>query len=164
LVLAASALARQLKGGRGGMVAIFETRDDEGFTVSTDPARLDMALIHRTLATESYWAEGRPFETVARSFAHSCPFGIYAPDGTLVGWARVVTDYSTYAYLADVYVLASHRGRGLSKFLMGAIMAHPELQGLRRWSLNTRDAHGLYAQFGFTALADPSNAMEKRGV
>ncbi|HLZ67080.1 MAG TPA: GNAT family N-acetyltransferase [Aliidongia sp.] len=143
------------------MIELFEmTRD--GFTVSTDPARLDMDLIHRTLATESYWAEGRPFDKVARSFAHSLPFGVYAPDGALVGWARVITDYATYAYISDVWVLAAHRGRGLSKFLIAAIVGHPELQGLRRWSLNTHDAHGLYRQFGFTEIAEPEKAMERR--
>jgi GNAT superfamily N-acetyltransferase len=143
------------------MFELFESTRD-GFTVSTDPARLDMDLIHRMLSTESYWAQGRAFEAVARSFAHSLPFGVYAPDGALVGWARVVTDYSTYAYLSDVWVLAAHRGRGLSKFLVGAILAHPELQGLRRWGLNTRDAHGLYEQFGFTPIAEPERAMERR--
>lgn len=143
------------------MIPVFElTRD--GFTISTDPARLDLELIHRTLSTESYWAAGRSFDKIARAFAHSLPFGIYAPDGMLVGWARVVTDYATFAYLADVWVLASHRGQGLSKFLVGTIMAHPDLQDLRRWTLFTRDAQGLYGQFGFTAIAEPEKAMERR--
>jgi GNAT superfamily N-acetyltransferase len=136
------------------------TRD--GFTISTDRARLDMALVHRELSTKSYWAEGRSFEQIARAFAHSLPFGLYAPDGALVGWARVVSDFATFAYIADVWVLESRRGHGLSKFLVAAMLAHPDLQGLRRWSLNTRDAHGLYAQFGFTALAEPEKAMERR--
>ena len=143
------------------MFALFEATRD-GFTISTDPARLDMDLIHRTLSTDSYWAKGRTFDRVARAFEHSLPFGIYAPDGALVGWARVVTDFATYAYLSDVWVLTSHRGRGLSKFLVGTIMAHPELRDLRRWSLNTSDAHGLYEQFGFTRIAQPERAMEWR--
>lgn len=143
------------------MIALFETSRD-GFTVSTDPARLDMDLIHRTLSTESYWARGRSFDQVARAFAHSLPFGVYAPDGALVGWARVVSDFATFAYLSDVWVQATHRGQGLSKFLMGTIMAHPELQDLRRWSLHTSDAHGLYEQFGFTRIAEPERVMERR--
>jgi GNAT superfamily N-acetyltransferase len=143
------------------MVEIFETSRD-GFTVSTDPARLDMDLIHRTLSAESYWAAGRSFDQVARAFAHSLPFGLYAPDGAPAGWARVVTDHATFAYLADVWVLAAHRGRGLSKFLVGAMFEHPDLQDLRRWTLFTRDAHGLYAQFGFTPIAEPEKAMERR--
>ncbi|HEV2676494.1 MAG TPA: GNAT family N-acetyltransferase [Aliidongia sp.] len=143
------------------MIAPFETTRD-GFTISTDPARLDMDLIHRTLSTESYWAQGRSFQQVSRAFAHSLPFGVHTPDGTLVGWARVITDYTTFAYLADVWVMATHRGRGLSKMLMGAILAHPELQDLRRWTLFTRDAQGLYQQFGFTPIAEPGRAMERR--
>ena len=144
------------------MIPIHETTRDDGFTVSTDPARLDMRLIHRVLSTESYWAEGRSFDQIARAFAHSLGIGLYAPDGALVGWARVISDYTTFAYLADVWVMASHRGQGLSKFLVGAIMAHPDLQNLRRFTLFTRDAHGLYEQFGFTGLSDPQRAMERR--
>ena len=144
------------------MIAPFEISRD-GFTINTDRARLDMDLIHRTLSSESYWAEGRAFDTIVRAFDHSLPFGLYAPDGALVGWARVISDFATYAYLSDVWVLATHRGLGLSKFLMSAILAHSDLQDLRRWSLNTRDAHGLYEQFGFTALAEPAKAMERRG-
>lgn len=146
------------------MIPIFESTRDDGFTVSTDPARLDMALIHRVLSTESYWAEGRSFDQVARGFAHSLPFGVYRPDGTLVGWARIISDYATFAYISDVWVLESERGRGLSKFLVAAMLAHPDLQGLRRWSLNTKDAHGLYAQFGFTGLSEPERAMERRQI
>jgi GNAT superfamily N-acetyltransferase len=136
------------------------TRD--GFTVSTDPARLDLDLIHEALATRSYWAQARPVETTERAFANSLAFGLYAPDGALAGWARVITDKATFAYLSDVFVLEPYRGKGLSKFLVGALMAHPELQGLRRWTLFTRDAHGLYQQFGFTGLVDPDRAMEKK--
>ena len=143
------------------MTTLFEVRQD-GFTISTDPTRLDMTLIHRMLSTESYWAEGRSFERVSRSFANSLPFGVYAADGALVGWARVISDFATFAYISDVWVQKSHRGHGLSKFLVGAMLAHPELQGLKRWSLNTLDAHGLYEQFGFAALAEPEKSMERR--
>jgi GNAT superfamily N-acetyltransferase len=121
-----------------------------------------MDLIHQTLSTRSYWAESRPRETTERAFANSLGFGLYASDGAQVGWARVITDRATFAYLADVFVLEPHRGRGLSKFLIGTILAHPELQGLRRWTLFTRDAQGLYQQFGFTGLVEPDRAMEKK--
>jgi len=145
------------------MNEIFEAHRD-GFTISTDPTRLDLALIHRTLSTESYWAEGRSRELCDRAFAGSLPFGIYAADGAQVGWARVVTDRAIFAYLGDVWVLTSHRGRGLSKFLVGTILAHPDLQNLRRWTLFTNDAQGLYEQFGFTGIAEPHKAMERRAV
>jgi len=143
------------------MNEIFETSRD-GFTISTDPARLNMDLIHHTLSTESYWAEGRSRDLCDRAFAGSLPFGIYAADGAQVGWARVVTDRATFAYLADVWVLASHRGQGLSKFLVAAMLEHPDLKDLRRWTLFTKDAHGLYEQFGFTGIAEPHKAMERR--
>jgi len=143
------------------MDEIFEISRD-GFTISTDPARLDLDLIDRMLSTESYWAEGRSRDLTERAFAGSLPFGIYAADGALVGWARVITDRATFAYLADVWVLETHRGRGLSKFLVGAMLAHPDLQNLRRWTLFTKDAHGLYEQFGFTVITEPHKAMERR--
>ncbi len=130
----------------------------ENFLISTDPSRLDVDAIHAFL-TNAYWCEGIPRETVARSIGHSLCFGVY--DGTQqVGLTRVISDYATYAYITDVYILESHRGRGLSKWLMECIMAHPDLQGLRRWSLVTRDAHGLYRQFGFTELKAPERYME----
>jgi GNAT superfamily N-acetyltransferase len=123
--------------------------------------RVDLDAVHRYLSEESYWAKGVTREVVERSIAHSLPFSAF--DGeTQVGFARVITDRATFAYLADVFVLPSHRGRGISKLLMTAILAHPELQGLRRWSLVTRDAHGLYAQFGFTALDLPERHMMRR--
>lgn len=137
---------------------------DEYF-VSTDPAFLDVTAIHAYLA-RSYWAEGIPFTVVERSLAHSLCFGLYhrrpgvsKPDQ--VGLARVVTDRATYAYLCDVYVLEDHRAKGLSTLLMREVMQHPELQGLRRFGLFTRDAHGLYARFGFTPLPSPERAMER---
>ncbi|KAA9331484.1 GNAT family N-acetyltransferase [Hymenobacter busanensis] len=130
------------------------------YTISTDPARLDVALVHDYLSHHSYWAPGISRELVERSIQNSLCFGVYAPDGQQVGFARVVTDRATFAYLCDVFVLEAHRGQGLSKLLMTHIMAHPELQGLRRWLLGTRDAHSLYAQFGFTPLASPPRFME----
>ncbi len=131
------------------------------YEISDDPARLDLGVIHRYLSEDSYWAQGIPRELIERAVAHSLCFGVYAGSAQ-VGFARVVSDRTTFAYLADVFVLPEHRGRGLSKRLMAAIMAHPELQGLRRWLLATADAHGLYRQHGFTALAKPERFMERR--
>lgn len=129
-----------------------------GFSISTDPERLDRALIQAFLAG-SYWAQGIPREVVDRSVAGALCFGIYEGDAQ-VGFARVITDRATFAYLADVFVLDSHRGRGLAVWLMEVIMAHPDLQGLRRWILMTRDAHGLYRKFGFREIADAARCME----
>ncbi len=129
------------------------------FEISCDPARIDLEMVHRFLAS-SYWARGIPLETVRRSLQHSLCFGIY-DQGQQIGFARVITDHATFAYLADVFVLETHRGLGLSKWLMQCILAHPELQHLRRWSLVTQDAHGLYRQFGFTQLASPERWMER---
>ena len=128
------------------------------FVVDTDPERLDVALIHTFLAS-SYWAKGVPIEVVRRSIANSLCFGLYEGDRQ-VGFARVVSDRATFAYLADVFVVESHRGRGLARLLMEAVVAHPELQGLRRWMLATRDAHGLYARYGFTSLPAPQRFMQ----
>jgi GNAT superfamily N-acetyltransferase len=136
----------------------YEVREGD-VLISCDRSKLDIARIHAFL-TRSYWSEGVSRETVERSIEHSVPFGIYCA-GEQVGFARVISDRASYAYLADVYVEEPHRGRALSKLLMRAVMAHPELQGLRRWILGTRDAHGLYRQFGFTALQRPERWMEK---
>ena len=119
-------------------------------------------MIHRYLSEESYWAKGIPRQVVERSIENALCFGAYE-DGKQVGFARVVTDYAVFAYVGDVFVLDSHRGRGVSKMIMSAIMAHPSLQGLRRWSLLTTDAHGLYRQFGFSELANPEKHMERDG-
>jgi len=144
--------------GRAHDGAVFERQVDE-FVISTDAARLDLGVIHGFLAT-SYWAEGIPRETVARAIANSLCFGIY--DGTRqVGFARVVSDYATFAYIADVFVIESYRGRGLSKALMAAVMSHPHLQGFRRWLLGTKDAHGLYSKFGFDSPLYPDRQMER---
>lgn len=130
------------------------------YSVSTDKSRFDAKLIHEFL-TNSYWAEGVPFEIVRRSIQNALCFGVFNGDRQ-VGFARVITDLATYAYIGDVFILTEHRGRGLGKLLMRAIMDHPELQNLRRWSLVTSDAHSLYAQFGFTSLANPDGYMELR--
>jgi GNAT superfamily N-acetyltransferase len=134
-----------------------ERRD--GFLVSDDEALLDVELIHSFLRG-SYWATGIPREVVERSLRGSLCFGLYEGDAQ-VGFARCVTDRATYAYLADVFVIPSHRGRGLSKWLVECVLAHPDLQGLRRWSLVTRDAHGLYARFGFVPPRNPERYLEK---
>ena len=129
------------------------------FRISTDPARLDLHVIYNFL-TNCYWAKGIPREVVARSIEHSLCFGIYDGSGTQVGFARVISDFATVAYLGDVFVLESHRGQGLAKWMMECIMQHPALQGLRRWILLTRDAHGLYKQFEFTPLKSAERYME----
>ena len=129
------------------------------FLVSTDHGRLDRDMIYSFL-TNCYWAKGIPREVVERSIEHSLCFGIYDGSGAQVGFARVISDFATVAYLGDVFVLASHRGRGLSKWMMECILEHPALQNLRRWILLTRDAHELYGKFGFTGLKSPDRYME----
>lgn len=128
------------------------------FLVSTDKSKLDLNTIYSYLS-ESYWAKGIPREVVVRSLQNSLCFGIFA-GAEQIGFARVITDFATYAYLADVFVLDGYRGRGLAKWLMECIVAHPQLQGLRRWTLATRDAHTLYEKFGFKPLAKPDSFME----
>jgi GNAT superfamily N-acetyltransferase len=133
---------------------------NNGIEISSDPARLDPAAIHHFLATESHWAQGIPLELVERSIRGSLCFGAYA--GTAqIAFARVVTDGATFAYLCDVFVLPEYRGRGVARRLLDAVFADPRLQGLRRFALATRDASGLYANFGFTPLARPSIWMER---
>lgn len=131
----------------------------EGFTITCDPARLDLALISGFL-TSSYWSKGIPRATVEESLQNSLCFALLDGDRQ-VGFARVISDYATIAYLGDVFILPEYRGRGLSKWLMDCVVSHPRLQGLRRWILATSDAHGLYRQFGFTALAKPEIFMER---
>lgn len=128
--------------------------------ISTDKAELDLPLIHRFLSAEAYWSQGIPEETVARAVAGSLCFGGYVDGAGQVAFARVVSDFATFAYLADVFVLPEYRSRGYSKQLVAEIMAHPQLQGLRRFMLATSDAHGLYAQYGFDAPARPQSLME----
>jgi len=164
-------------GPHSGML-VFESRLGE-FLISTDPSRQDLDLIHGFLTT-CYWAKGISREIVARSIEHSLCFGIYhdvagksplqptpglsgAPTSfraPQVGFARVISDFATFAYLGDVFVLDAYHGRGLGKWMMESIMRHPSLQGLRRWILLTRDAHGLYSQFGFTPVKTPERYME----
>jgi N-acetylglutamate synthase-like GNAT family acetyltransferase len=136
----------------------YEIREGD-LLISTDKALLDRACIHRFLSERSYWAKGIPVETMNRSIEHSLCFGVYRA-GRQVGFARVVTDCATFAWLADVFIDESQRGRGLGKKFVPAILAHPQLQGLRRFMLGTLDAHGLYAQFGFAPLKQVERFME----
>ena len=136
----------------------FWQRDD--YEISTDRARLNIDLIQDFLCNQSYWATGRSREVVVRSIDNSLPFGIYR-GSEQVGFARIVTDYATFAWVADVFVLTEHRGQGLAKWLMEIIIAHPQLQGFRRWVLSTKDAHDLYKQFGFINLHRPERWMER---
>jgi GNAT superfamily N-acetyltransferase len=131
------------------------------YDVSCDPDRIDVSMVHAFLR-ESYWAEGRSRETVERSIRNSLCFGVYAA-GKQIAFARVITDRAVFAYLADVFVLPAFRGRGVAKLLMRTILAHPDLQTLRAFTLGTRDAHGLYAQFGFGPVTEPQRLMAKYG-
>ena len=131
-----------------------------GYEISTDPERLDRDLIHRFLHDDSYWARGIPREVLVRAIAHTLCVGMYDEAGRQAGFARAVTDRAAIAYLADVFVVAAHRGQGLGKWLIETVMAHPDLQGLRRFFLGTADAHSLYERFGFRLLAEPGRMME----
>ena len=132
----------------------------DGFLLSTDKSRLDVDKIHKFLSEESYWARERSLEQTSTAIENSICFGLY--DGEKqIGFARVVSDKATFAYVGDVFVIDQFRGRGLSKWLMQTIIDHPELQGLRRWVLATRDAHGIYRQFEFSELRFPERWMEK---
>ncbi len=139
------------------MPQIHEVHRDQ-FTISTDPARLDMEAVVDML-TRAYWAVGRPREKTERAYQNSLVFGIYDGDRQ-VGMARVVTDYSIFAYLCDVFVHEDYRSRGLGKWLMQTIMEHPDLKDMRRWLLVTSDAHGLYSQYGFSIIEDPERWMQ----
>ncbi|MCW3463866.1 GNAT family N-acetyltransferase [Chitinophaga nivalis] len=135
------------------------TVQEGDYLISTDKSKLDTEVIHQFLATESYWAQGIPLSIVEKCIAGSLCFGLYH-DNRQIGFARVITDGASFAYLADVFVVTSHRGKGLSKFIMRAVIAHPDLQGLRRWLLVTADAHSLYRQFGFTDITDPQKFLQ----
>ena len=128
--------------------------------ISTDPDRIDTDLVHDFLSRHSSWAAGIPRGALERSIHNSLVFGAYANDGRQVGFVRAVTDYSTFAHVMDLFVLPDWRRKGVGKRLVEAILTHPKLQGLRRWSLATRDRHGFYARYGFTALAEPELFME----
>lgn len=130
------------------------------YTISTDDARLDISTIHDFISNQSYWGQGRAVAVVQRALDNSLNFGLYH-DRRQIGFARVVTDYATFAWIADVFVLTEHRGRGLSKWLMEIILGHPQLQGFRRWVLATKDAQSLYARFGFIPLHRPERWMER---
>lgn len=132
----------------------------QGFYISDDKDKLDRHAIHQYLSEESYWAKNIPRQTVDISIDHSLCFGVYTDDGKQVGFARVISDCATFAYLCDVFILDAYRKLGLSKWLMETIHRHPKLQGLRRWSLATLDAHGLYEQFGWKSLAAPERFLE----
>jgi GNAT superfamily N-acetyltransferase len=144
-------------------VTVVEHRPN-GYTISTDKTRLDTGLIHRFLSEDSYWAQDRPYDVVERSIDHSLCFGVYA--GTeQVGFARVVTDYVTFAWLCDVFIVEPHRGQGLGKRLVETVVAHPDLDGIRLFSLATRDAHGLYRRYaGFEPLEVPEKWMVRRSI
>lgn len=130
------------------------------YTISTRREKLDIAVIHNFISTESYWGIGRSIEVVQKSVDNSFPFGIYHGE-EMIGFARVVTDYATFAWIADVFILEEHRRKGLSKWLMEVILNHPELQGFRRWVLATKDAQELYRKYGFQELKRPERWMER---
>jgi GNAT superfamily N-acetyltransferase len=132
----------------------------DGYLISTDASMLDLEVVHAYLS-RSYWAAGVPEDVVRRSIENSLCFGVYRGEEQ-AGFARVVTDRATFAYLADVFVLEEHRGRGIGKWLVEVILSHPDLQGLRRWMLATRDAHDLYRRYAFTELARPGIFMERK--
>ncbi len=140
------------------MQIISETKGD--FFITTDPSKLDISAIHDFLSNHSYWSRNIPFEKVKTSIDNSLNFGLFNK-GRQIGYARIISDFSTIAYLGDVYVLDEFRGQGHSKWLMEKVMAHPNLQGLRRWILLTGTAHELYKKYGWTSIASPDKWMEK---
>ena len=131
------------------------------YIISTDPKWIDREVVHKYLSEESYWAKNIPFAVVSRSIDHSLCFGLFEEGQEMVGFARILSDYATFAYIMDVFILPPSRGIGLSKWLLECIFAHPDLQGLRAWSLKTRDAHGLYRQYGFELAKHPDKIMER---
>jgi GNAT superfamily N-acetyltransferase len=140
---------------------VFSRTSPDGFVASDDPARVDVDALHRFLTT-AYWSPGVARDVVVRSLAGSIVMGVYSPDGAQVAFARAVTDRATFAWIADVFVLPAHRGRGLGRFVVSTLLDHPELQGLRRLLLATADAHALYGDYGFRPLDDPARFMERR--
>ena len=140
---------------------IYQVQQND-FCISTDKSKLDIKIIHDYLCNKSYWAKNIPVQTVQKSIEGSCCFGLYVTENLIskqIGFARVITDCATFGYLADVFILEAYRGNGLAKWMMQTIMNCPYLQGLRRWLLATKDAHGLYLQFGFSALDKPERIM-----
>ena len=136
-----------------------ETFLKKGYIISTEPSLLNFEVIYQYLDKDSYWSQGVPVETLRRAIANSLCFGVYK-ENNQAGFARVVTDYATFAYICDLFILPVYRGIGLSKWLVQSIIHHPDLQGLRRWSLGTADAHGLYSQFGFVPITNPERWMQ----
>lgn len=136
----------------------------KGFYTSTDKSKLDIDMIEDFLSRRSYWAKGRTRAKIIRSIENSMCFGVYDEKHRQVGFARVLSDYAVFAWIMDVFILEEFRGRGLGKLLMGAITDHPDLQGLERWGLGTKDAHGLYEQFGFRKLKTPETKMERTNL
>ncbi|TVZ41788.1 acetyltransferase (GNAT) family protein [Alteromonadaceae bacterium 2753L.S.0a.02] len=131
----------------------------EGYRISCDIENMNLTVIHGFLS-QSYWSSGIPLATLRNAMSNSLCFGVFSNSGEQVGFARTITDKATFAYLADVFILLEHQGKGLAKWLMQSILEHPDLQDLRRTVLATRDAHTLYEQFGFQALANPNTFME----
>lgn len=140
------------------MDILTETKGE--FTITTDKSKMDLATIHRFLSEESYWCKIVPVKRVKKAMDHSLNFGVFHGDRQ-VGYARVISDFSSVAYLGDVFILKEYRGQGLSKWMMETIISHPELQGLRRWILLTADAHELYRKYGWTNIKNPEKWMEK---
>ena len=140
----------------------YEIKHPDGYRLSDAAATFDLERAHGWIASESYWAEGIPLETFRRAIENSLSVGVYAPDGQMAGMARVVTDRATFGWICDVFIDQAHRGQGLSKRVMAYLRGHPDLQGFRRMHLATRDAHGLYAQFGFVPLSGVESWMEIR--
>jgi len=141
---------------------MIQTWKDREYTISTDPAWLDVYKVHQYIAGDTYWAKGRSLATMEKAINNSLCFGLYYLDMEQIGFTRVITDYATYAYLADVYVDPDFRGRGLGKWLVRCALEHPELREIVHWGLRTRDAHTLYTRYGFTQLANPDSVMERR--
>ncbi len=131
-----------------------------GYIIDTDRSKLNIEVIHNYISNESYWGKGRSIQVVKKSIENSMPFGVYF-NNEMIGFARVVTDYATFAWVADVFILPGHRGKGISKWLMEIIISHPKLQGFRRWVLSTKDAQELYRKFGFQELNKPERWMER---
>jgi GNAT superfamily N-acetyltransferase len=138
----------------------YHSYEKNGFTISTDPSLLDVIYLHHYLCNKSYWAQNIPLDIVKKSIEGSCCFGLYQ-NNVQIGFARVITDFATFGYLCDVFVDEAFRGLGLSKWMMAVVHDHPELQGFRNWTLGTKDAHGLYEQFGYIIHPEPGRVMRK---
>lgn len=134
---------------------------NDDFYISTDKTKLDFEVMGAFLSERSYWAQGRTPAAIRKSVENSLCFGVYCPEGKQAGFARLITDYVVFAWLMDVFILEEYQGKGLGKMLMKTITEHPELQEVKKWGLGTKDAHGFYKQFGFTAPEKPENLMER---